>query len=338
MINRITIFLLALAAIQLGPAFASDILTVFKNNCVQCHGQDGKVKGKTNLLEIADLDTLANDAELLTKIIEAIDFQEMPPEDEPQLEPAQRTTFLTDLKSLRQRSLAESKSYPPAPIRRLNRFQYDNAIVDLFDLNRVVYSLPERMMREHKNYFKPETGKMADTVTVGSRPLGKSQMIEPRLAGVAPFPQDLRAEHGYDNQADHLSLSPLLMESFLKLGQSIVESDDFTPRNVGIWKNFFAEPDRDPKAAARTRLQHFLTRAFRRPVADDLLDRYTTFVHTKIDSATPFDSAMKQAAAAAISSPRFLYLYDGAAPTNGPAPIAESNGVAESILVWTKVV
>ena len=52
---------------------------------------------------------------------------------------------------------------------------------------------------------------MADVVHVGNRPLGKSQMIEPRLAGVAAFPQDLRAEHGYDTQADHLSLSPLLM-------------------------------------------------------------------------------------------------------------------------------
>ena len=48
-------------------------------------------------------------------------------------------------------------------------------------------------------------------------------MIENRLAGVAAFPQDLRAEHGFDNRGDHLSLS-LLMESFLKLAQSIVES------------------------------------------------------------------------------------------------------------------
>ena len=86
-------------------------------------------------------------------------------------------------------------------------------------------------MREHGNYFKPETGKMAENVTVGSRPLGKSQMIEKRLAGVAAFPQDLRAEHGFDNRGDHLSLSPLLMESFLKLGQSVVESDDFKPGN-----------------------------------------------------------------------------------------------------------
>ena len=63
---------------------------------------------------------------------------------------------------------------------------------------------------------------VVDKVVVGNRPLGKSQLIEPRLGGVAAFPQDLRAEHGYDNQADHLSLSPLLMEAFLNLGRILV--------------------------------------------------------------------------------------------------------------------
>ena len=32
------------------------------------------------------------------------------------------------------------------------------------------------------------------------------------------------------------------MESFLKLGQSITQSPDFDPKNVGIWKEFFAPP------------------------------------------------------------------------------------------------
>ena len=151
----------------------------------------------------------------------------MPPEDEPELDPVLRQQLIKELKSIRQSSLSKQKRYLPTPIRRMNRFQYNNAVTDLFDLKCIVFTLPERMMREHNGYFKPASGKMADVVTVGSRPLGKSQMIERRLAGVAAFPQDLRAEHGYDNRADHLSLSPLLMESFLKLGQSITQSPDF---------------------------------------------------------------------------------------------------------------
>ncbi|MCP4508196.1 MAG: DUF1587 domain-containing protein, partial [Fuerstiella sp.] len=184
--------------------------------------------------------------------------------------------------------------------RRMNRFQYNNAVVDLFDLKNIVFTLPERMMREHKGYFKPETGKMADVVTVGSRPLGKSQMIERRLAGVAAFPQDLRAEHGFDNRGDHLSLSPLLMESFLKLGQSITQSPDFVAANVGIWKTFFAPPGEgtDSVAEVRRRLEAFLVRAFRRPVEDELLDRYVGFVSEQLGAGIGFSEAMKSVAAA----------------------------------------
>ena len=99
----------------------------------------------------------------------------MPPEDEPQLVPDTRKNFLTNLETLLEESLTETKIYPQTPIRRMTRFQYNNAVTDLFDLKCTVFTLPERMMRNHKNYFKPETEKMAPVVTVGSRPLGKSR-------------------------------------------------------------------------------------------------------------------------------------------------------------------
>ena len=288
------------------------ILPVFEEHCVRCHGENGKVKGKVNLLEMGDVTDLAGNAELLQKVIEAIDFQEMPPEDEPQLEAAARERLLAELEALRHESVKGTKAYAATPIRRMNRFQYNNAVTDLFDLDCVVFTLPERMLREHKDYFQPGSGKMADVVSVGSRPLGKSQLIERRLDGVAAFPQDLRAEHGFDNQADHLSLSPLLMEAFLTLGQSITQSPDFTAKEVGIWKTFFEEPPKgaDLDTEVRQRLAPFLTKAFRRPVEAELLDRYASHVLRQLDSGVAFEEAMKSIAAAAIASPRFLYLYD----------------------------
>ncbi|MEM1294864.1 MAG: DUF1592 domain-containing protein [Verrucomicrobiota bacterium] len=297
------------------------ILSVFQKNCIQCHGEDGKIKGKVDLLEITDLQQLTQDPELLREIVDVIDFEEMPPEDEPQLEPEARVQLLASLENLLHESVAKKKAFVHTPIRRMNRFQYNNAVVDLFDLNCIVFTLPERMMRVHRDTFQPETGKMADTVYVGSRPLGKSQMIEPRLAGVAAFPQDLRAEHGYDNRADHLSLSPLLMEAFLNLGQSITQSPDFGPRQVGIWKSFFLPPTSDAKGVVRDRLKPFLTRAFRRQVDDDVLDRYTAFVHHQLDNGVGFPDAMKSVAAAAISSPKFLYLYDKSAESTSAESI-----------------
>ena len=301
-------FLMFLSALN-----GAEVLEVFQKNCVQCHGKDGKVKGKVNLLEIADLDHLKGDPELLQDIIDAIDFEEMPPEDEPPLEGGERKQLLANLEALRFEAVSKQKAFVSTPIRRMNRFQYHNAVQDLFELNCTVYSLPERMIRDHQGYFKPASGKMDYLVRVGSRPLGKGQMIEPRLAGVAAFPQDLRAEHGFDTQADHLSMSPLLMESFLKLGQSITGSQDFGPRRVGIWKEFFVFDSRDKKEVAvvvRERLESFLRKAFRGRVESDVAERYADFVDGQLARGINFTEAMKMVASAIISSPRFLYLYD----------------------------
>ena len=302
-------FLIFLSALK-----GAEVLEILHDNCARCHGKGGKVKGKVNLLEIADLDHLKGDPELLQEIIDALDFEEMPPEDEPPLEMGERKQLLAGLEALRFEAVSEQKAFVATPIRRMNRFQYHNAVQDLFGLKGTVYSLPERMIRDHGGYFKPASGKMELLVRVGSRPLGKSQLIEPRLAGVAAFPQDLRAEHGFDTQADHLSMSPLLMESFLKLGQSITGSQDFGPRRVGIWKEFFILDPRDKrevKVVVRERLQKFLRKAFRGWVKSEVVERYVGFVDVQLAQGIEFSEAMKLVAAAIISSPRFLYLYDG---------------------------
>lgn len=311
------IWILVVTLIGLLPAERSALAgkthfdSLTKKFCVSCHGQNETSEGEIDLARLS-LDRLSRDAELTQQIIEALDQREMPPEDAPQLSDQQRNQLLTELQRVLHQAVENGKPTVRAPIRRMNRFQYNNAVVDLFDLNCIVFTLPERAMRIHRGYFQPETGRMPNQVAVGNRPLGKSQLIEPRLAGVAAFPQDLRAEHGYDNQADHLSLSPLLMDELLKLGHSITQSPDFSPKRVGIWDSFFADPasDRELKAEVQQRLTQFLTRAFRRPAEQPLVDRYTNFVMSTMAGGADFTEAMKAAAAATISSPRFLYLYD----------------------------
>ncbi|MDA1161522.1 MAG: DUF1592 domain-containing protein [Planctomycetota bacterium] len=292
--------------------FAKIIVPAIQKHCAKCHGADADdVEGELNLLQLQSGD-LTEDVELVRTLIDVLDLKEMPPEDEPLVDPNLRQQLISELRTILHTAIAQKKTFLQAPIRRMNRFQYNNAVTDLFDLKCIVFTLPERMMREHKGYFRPESGRMADVVTVGSRPLGKSQMIEPRLAGVAAFPQDLRAEHGFDNRGDHLSLSPLLMEAFFKLGQSITQSPDFVPTNVGIWETFFESPgaEVDQGLEVRRRLEPFLVRAFRRPIGGDVLNRYAGFVIRQIDSGVEFSEAMKSVDAATISSPKFLYLYD----------------------------
>lgn len=318
---------------------AGTLETVLQSHCVKCHSAGEDPEGDIALSEINDRN-VADDLDQLQSLIDVLDLEEMPPEDETQLPPETRRKLLAELKATLRGAVAHSKQYPRTPIRRMNRFQYNNAVVDLFDLNCTVFTLPERMLREHRGYFQPASGKMPDEVFVGSRPLGKSQMIEPRLAGVAAFPQDLRAEHGYDNQADHLSLSPLLMESFLKLGQSITESPDFVPANVGIWDSFFAAPapDSDLELIVRERLKSFLTRAFRRSVDQSQLDRYSQYVLRNLEDGVAFPVAMKAVAAATISSPRFLYLYDLSSESPSVTPVDDYELASRlSFFLWGSI-
>jgi cytochrome c553 len=300
-------------AVQEGVRGGSIPQSLFSSYCVQCHGKNGKVKGKVNLLKYSKGADLGEDPELLHTIIEMIDFGEMPPEDEKQIPLELRDSALSSLQALLNESVGNDPVSVTTRIRRMNRFQYANAVQDLLKLKVSVFPLPEKMMRDRSGYFnRAIKGGMPDSLTVSSRPLGKSGLIEPRLSGVGPFPQDLRAEHGYDNQADHLSLSPLLMEAFFQLSRTIVRSSTFSPKTVGIWHDFFQVPAKgeDIEKVLAGRLKTFLTQAFRRPVGKETFDRYLSHALGSLKSGISFEATMKDIVSAVLASPRFLYLYD----------------------------
>ena len=157
--------------------FSEVVRPVFQQSCVKCHGQDGKVKGKVDLLRIEGTADLVSDLERLETIIDVIDEHEMPPEKEPELKPGVREQLLLELRKLLHAGASAEKGFAPTPIRRMNRFQYNNAVVDLLKLKVVVFPLPEKMMRDRSGYFRPETGKMPGQLVVSSRQLGKSALI-----------------------------------------------------------------------------------------------------------------------------------------------------------------
>ena len=304
-------FLFLFVVLVARPTYAESVLErAIQHHCIDCHDEGGEDVLGVSLTEFRET-ALRTDTELLTRIVGVLDRREMPPQDAEPLPEGLRVELLESLYEIERDAVSQVKR-ATAPIRRMNRFQYSNAVTDLFGLRCAVFTLPERILRYYRGSFQPESGAMPDTVHVGNRPLGKSQLIEPRLAGVAAFPQDLRAEHGYDNQADHLSLSPLLLEAFLNLGQSITASPDFTRKNVGVWDNFF-KPPAEPEnchEVIRSRLRPFLSKAFRQPVDAPTLDRYTAYARLKLSKGAGFTDVMKSVAAAILASPRFLYLHD----------------------------
>ena len=317
------------------------VRSTFEQHCLKCHGSDGKTEGDVNLMQWQRVDDLMAAPAFIQDLIRVLDSGAMPPEDEPALASEQREQLVTALRALLQDAVGTSNPLPKTPIRRMNRFQYSNSVQDLFQLNVVVFNLPERMLREYGDYFQPQTGKMPTKITAGSRPLGKSQMIEKSLGGVNPFPQDLRAEHGFDNRGDHLTLSPLLLESFFQLSRSILGSRDFNAETCGQWQTLFAPPPSsepmDLETVTRERLKPFLTTAFRRPVEDEQLDRYTNYLISQVEAGESFTTSMKQTAAAVLASPRFFYLYDEVADEaeEGSKPFDDFNLASRlSFFLW----
>ncbi len=314
MARSVTEYLLPLAALLIGTmaagraADSEPILPSFlADTCLKCHGEIDAGAGINFAQASASLSS-SEQGTLIGRTIDAIDSGFMPPDGETPLDAATRSRGIDSLtNSLRAASVAAP---PAAPLQRLNRFQYNYTVRDLFRLKRDLFPLPEKLMTRYDAYLPPPAepstpARLPEVVHVASHALDPL----PGFEGLKPYPKDLRAEHGFDNQADELTLSPLLLDAFLRLAHSIVESPDFNPDSVGIWGEFFATPAEtvDRATEVRRRLAAFLRIAFRGPVDAETLDRYSSFATRKLEEGLPFPETMKKVAAAALSSPLFLY-------------------------------
>ncbi|HEX5749924.1 MAG TPA: DUF1592 domain-containing protein [Archangium sp.] len=126
------------------------------------------------------------------------------------------------------------------------------------------------------------------------------------------FPAD---DHGYgfDNNADVLSLGPLLMEKYSAAAEKLVEA---------AWPRMrTCSPDpADPRPCARLILERFARRAWRRPVTPAEVDRLLAFLPLARARGDGFDAGMKLALRAVLLSPHFLYRVELDPDPASPAP------------------
>ncbi len=307
-----------------GGIASQAMVNAFREHCVMCHGADGVREGDVDLFALDAVADLKSHPELLEQLVVVLRDREMPPEDEGELPDELRSQMVQLLTGLA-KEVQQSQPFLATPLRRMNRFQYNNAVVDLLQLDRDIFQLNERLMRRRVDYFDPASGAMPDEVKVSCRPLSKdidNQRPE-GFRGVAAFPQDQRAEHGFDNRADHLTLSPLLMESFLNLSQTITASPDVNAKECGVWEELFATPEEtEPRtsnlATARERLRPILRRAFRRTVEDETVEEFVALANRELESGATFEAAMRTTVGAIIGMPDFIYFYEGGSESVSP--------------------
>ena len=146
--------------------FGKSIGPILQQYCYDCHGSK-KTKGKVKLTDYRSWEDFEKNPELIEKMIGALEKNEMPPEEEKQPSGSQRELMLLELEKVFKNSMAHRQTVVPVRLRRMNRFEYGNVVRDLFDLESWVYSINDRIIRNHNNYFRPETGKMPDVARVG---------------------------------------------------------------------------------------------------------------------------------------------------------------------------
>ena len=89
-------------------SFDNLIKPLFQENCTKCHGEEGKVKGKLNLLELNTLPKFQEDSDRIEKIMIAIKDGEMPPEDESPIPELEKKLILKELESILKKSILKN--------------------------------------------------------------------------------------------------------------------------------------------------------------------------------------------------------------------------------------
>ena len=124
-----------------------------------------------------------------------------------------------------------------------------------------------------------------------------------------------------------------------------MESPEFDSY-CSAWETLFAAPSpaapgqqaaTPPETAARERLARLLEIAFRCRVDDELLDRYHQAFLNHFTATKSFPQAMKNAVAAILSSPRFIYLAEAAATDAAPLLDGYELATRLSFFLWSSL-
>jgi mono/diheme cytochrome c family protein len=121
------------------------------------------------------------------------------------------------------------------------------------------------------------------------------------------LPADGAGGEGFDNAAETLFLSPIHAEKYLDAAKLALTYAAKDPRSRAKFLIAKPEPGVTPQAAARTILNDFLPRAFRRPVAESDLAFYLDLFQSAQKRRESFEDSVLYSLRGVLVSPEFLF-------------------------------
>jgi hypothetical protein len=154
------------------------------------------------------------------------------------------------------------------------------------------------------------------------------------------FPDDNYVE-GFDNNAQSLSASPLLLEKYeLAVDAIVAAALDTAPGNAAVRSRLVTC---DPQSAgampcATQILVAFATRAFRRPVTDAEVAPYVGLLATASNLGDGFEQGIAAAFKAVLLSPKFLFRIEQNPASGQAAPLGAYEVASRlSYFIWSSM-
>jgi len=145
--------LVAFGATPIAPGtdeYDARVRPFFKAYCIKCHGPD-KSKGELTLHTLDGDLASGRGLERWEDVLDALESVEMPPEDEPQPDEAERKV-VTDWINTGLGTYVEkaSREAPATTARRLTNFEYENTMRDLLDVDLIlIQDLPKDPLKPY---------------------------------------------------------------------------------------------------------------------------------------------------------------------------------------------
>lgn len=302
---------------------APPVQKVLVKYCSACHGEKNPKAG-LNLARFEDRDGAPVEPRAWKHVWDRVRSWQMPPPDRPQPTVQEREMVLTWIEGLfAGHTLAGHPDPGPLRPRRLNVREHMNTLRDLA-ISRGA-PLPRRVF-----YTSKPDGSVNLYHGIIPPPEHPCAFVSRTL------PQDT-SDGGFDTVGENLSIPPFLLEKYLRCGKLLL--DDMFTLNPRQGESYQWPLYRDvrrvqngpfPKGGTQRQaltafLKEFASRAFRRPVTADEVEKYARLFDQAQQQGQNFEASIRLPLQAILVSPRCLVLW-GDSRNQGQGPEAAPVG------------